>query len=211
MVLIIGEFGKPRRSFLEGQAPLFHGMIGLGEQGVDQQPICQMSVDGGSWEVLPALVGARPDVFTGPGLTRFWKGNGIERTSAKGVTAFRLTLPQRTPSEARQVVRADAEAYRTQRMAQARAGKLPLIKGLYTFSANPTGAPGAASARFSIEGEARGFSNSPPFALSWDTRSVADGEYLVQTEALDANGDILATTRRRVFVLNNPRRESASR
>lgn len=211
MVLVIGEFGKPRRSFLEGQAPLFHGMIGLGEQGKDQQPICEMSVDSGPWEPLPALVGARPDVFTGPGLTRFWKGSGISRTSAKGVTAFRLTLPQRTPSEARQVARADAEAYRTHLLAQARAGKLPLIKGLYTFSANPTGAPATASARFSIEGEPRGFSNSPPFALSWDTRSVSDGEYLMETEALNADGNVLATTRKRVFVLNSQRRESASR
>jgi hypothetical protein len=210
MVLILGEYGKPRKPVLEGKAPLFRGMVGLGEQGKDEQARCEMSVDGGPWEPLPALVGSRPDALTGPGLTRFWKGQGSTRTSAKGVTAFRLLLPQRTIVEARQVARTVADTYRTQLLARAQSGKLPLVRGLYTFSANPTGASGAASARFSIEGQARGFSNSPPFSLSWDTRSVADGEYLIETEALDPNGDVLATTRKRVFVSNGPAQATQS-
>lgn len=214
IVLIIGEFGKPRKPILEGKAPLFKGMVGLGEQDKDAQTRCEMSVDSGPWEPLPTLVGSRPDVFTGPGLTRFWKGQGSARTSSKGVTAFRLLLPQRNSAEARQVARSVADAYRMQLLARAQAGKLPLIRGLYTFSANPTGATGTASARFSIEGQPRGFSNSPPFSLSWDTRLVADGEYLIQTEALNPNGDVLAATHRRVFVSNNQNRqakESSSR
>jgi hypothetical protein len=208
MVLILGEYGKPRRPLLEGKAPLFRGMVGLGEQDKKQQPLCEMSVDGGPWEPLPAIVGSRPDVFTGPGLTRFWKGQGSSRTSAKGVTAFRLTLPQRNVREASKVARVVADNYRTLLLAQAKAGKLPIIRGLYTFSANPTGATGAASARFSIEGQPRGFTNAPPFALSWDTRSVADGDYLIETEALNPYGDVIATTRKRVFVYNNRLKET---
>ncbi|MBC8101405.1 MAG: Ig-like domain-containing protein [Cytophagales bacterium] len=203
MVLVIGEFGKPRRSFLEGQAPLFHGMIGLGEQGQGSQTRCEMSVDGGKWEPLPALLGSRPDAFTGLGLTRFWKARGIARASVRGVTGFRLSLPPRSPSETQTVARSVADAYRVRELASARSGKMPIVRGRYTFSANPTGAAGVASARFSIEGEVRGFTNAAPFSLSWDTRSVADGAYLLETDALDESGEVRATTRRRVFVLNH--------
>jgi hypothetical protein len=178
-------------------------MVALGAQVTGEQTRCEMSVDGGPWESLPTLVGSRPDIFTGPGLTRFWKSQGSTRTSSRGVTAFRLLLPQPNLVQARRIALAVADTYRTQQMALAKSGKLPVVKGLYTFSANPTGATGAASARFSIEGEPRGFSNAAPFSLSWDTHSVADGEYLIETEALDPNGTVLAATSRRVFVLNS--------
>jgi len=62
---------------------------------------------------------------------------------------------------------------------------------------------GVVMARLSIEGETFGISNVSPFALSWDTRNVADGEYLVESEALSNNGAVLARTHTRVFVLNH--------
>jgi len=57
--------------------------------------------------------------------------------------------------------------------------------------------------RLIVEGAPRGFTNVAPFALTWDTRRVPDGEYLLEAEALDSAGGIIAGTRRRVYVLNN--------
>jgi hypothetical protein len=205
---------KPRRE-LEATAPLFRGTIGLGDTPSPSSEggsaaettgaaLVDVSIDGGAWEPMPPLLGLRLDAFTAAGLNRLWKARGEARTCTRGVTAFRLRLPRRDPARSRRAALAAVAAYRAQRYAVARAGRLPIVKGVLTVNANPTNRRGVAFVRLRIEGVPRGFTNVSPFALSWDTRTVPDGEYLVEADAMDDAGAVLATTQRRVFVLNQP-------
>lgn len=208
MVMALGTYGQPRHRELEGQPPLFRDMVSLGETAAQhgtnlEASLADMSVDGGPWEPLPTATGSIPDLFTGPGLTRYWKANGLSRVSTKGVTSFRLRLPQRDAAEGQRIALAVADGYERQELAKAKAGAMPIVHGVLTINANPTNAAGVAMVRFSIEGEPRGFSNVAPFSLSWDTRRVSDGEYLVEAEALSDAGSLVTASHKRVFVLNH--------
>lgn len=211
VVMVVGTPGQRKRE-LEGQAPLFKGAIPLAamptlpqrEGGEEFGALVDVAIDDGPWEPMPAILGAQLNAFTGPGLTRWWKSQKIGRTARKGVTAFRLRLPLLTPPRSREVARAVAADYTRAGLAAARAGRMPLVQGVLTVNANPTNQASVSFVRLSIEGDPRGFTNVAPFTLSWDTTRVSDGDYLLELEALDADGAVIATTRRRVFVLNNP-------
>lgn len=200
MVMTLGTPG-PRRRELEGNPPLFRDMIPLAN---GEGARVDVAIDGGAWEPMPSLVGAKLDAFTGPGLTRVWKARGGKRAATRGVTAFRLHIPLLTPGRSRAAATTAAAQYQTARLAAARAGRLPLVTGTLTINANPTNAAGVVFVRFSVEGAAKGFTNRAPFTLSWDTTRVPNGEYLVEAEAIDGNGRVLATTRRLVYVQNGP-------
>ncbi len=45
-------------------------------------------------------------------------------------------------------------------------------------------------------------SNTRPFSFSWDTDTVPDGEYVVETRGEDSNADPLATSRTKIWVDN---------
>jgi len=204
MVMTLGSPG-PRKRELEGTAPLFRDAVSLGwGSDPDTTGIVDCAIDGGPWEPLPAVVGARLDAFTGTGLTRWWKAKGIKRTSTQGVTAFRLRLPALTRERAAYVAEAAAKQYAARRLAAARRGEMPLVTGRLAVNANPTNAANVAYVRLWVEGEPKGFTNAAPFNLTWDTTRYPDGEYLIEAEALDAGGSVLARTRKRVYVLNSP-------
>jgi hypothetical protein len=206
MMLIVGTPGERKRD-LEGTPPLFRDAVPLSwADGGDARSsaIAEVSIDDGPWEPMPAVVGARLDAFTGPGLTRLWKSQGKSRTASRGVMAIRLRLPVLTPEHSKTLAAAASGAYRASRLAAARAGQVPIVKGILTVNANPDNQTGVSFVRLSVDGSPRGFTNRAPFQLSWDTTRVPDGEYLVEAEALDSAGAVLATNRRRVFVLNNP-------
>ena len=57
--------------------------------------------------------------------------------------------------------------------------------------------------RLLVEDVPRGVTNVAPFSLTWNTHTVPDGEYLIEADALGRNGELLAVTRRKVFVLNH--------
>ncbi|MBC8135739.1 MAG: Ig-like domain-containing protein [Fibrella sp.] len=203
MVMTVGEAGVPRRKESEGTAPLFRAAVSLGDLTASQAAIVDVSIDGGDWEPIPTITGLRLDGFTGPGLTKIWRERGNKRTAKQGVTAFRLRLA--TPSAARSELstRRAVEMYMADRRKAVKRGELSLVSGVITVESNATNNRTVAWARLIIEGRPKGFTNASPFALSWDTRTVADGEYLLETETLDSNGAIIATVRRRVFVDNS--------
>jgi hypothetical protein len=205
VIMTVGGPGARRRE-LEGMPPLFRDAIGLDDAKAAH---VEVSVDNGPWEPMPTILGARPDAFTGPGLTGVFRSQGISRTVVKGVTGFRLLLPQRSPARSQVTAARAAECYRTARYAAARAGKLPIVKGVLTVNANPTNAANVAFVRLSVEGRTRGFTNVAPFAIPWDTTLVADGEYLLQADAMDTAGIVLASSYKRVYVLNSPQRNAA--
>jgi hypothetical protein len=198
VVMSVGPPG-PRRRDLEGQPPLFRDMIGLD----NEQAIVEVAIDNGPWEPMPAITGSRQQAFTAIGLNQIWKERGVARKAAQGVTGIRITLPKREAARIQTAAGAAAETYHARRLAAAKTGRIPLVNGLLTINANPTNAANVAMVRFSVEGTPRGFTNIAPFALTWDTTRVPDGEYLIEAEAMDSAGVTLAVTRRRVFVLNN--------
>jgi hypothetical protein len=207
VVMSVGSPG-PRHREMEGQPPLFRDMIGLD----DESAKVEVSIDNGPFEPMPEIVGARQQGFTATGLNIIWKEQGIARRTKQGVTAFRITLPKRDAERFVAATNTAVEKYHEKRLIAAKTGRIPLVNGLLTINANPTNAADVAMVRFSVEGQPRGFTNIAPFALTWDTTRVPDGEYLIEAEAMDTSGTVLATTRRRVFVLNQrtPRPNTAT-
>ncbi len=201
--MTLGEYGVPRKRDQEGTAPLFRAGMALGEADGGNGATISVSIDDGLWEPMPRLVGSRPDAFLANGLNTAWKEQGITRTSQKGVTAFRLTLPPRDISRSALLAQNAVQSYGRTRLAQAKRTNIPIVKGTLTIAANPTNRTGVAFVRLMVEGMARGLTNVSPFTLTWDTTRVSDGEYLVQADALDTNGNIITVTRKKVFVLNN--------
>lgn len=196
----LGEDGKPlaRRRELEGTAPLFLGHIGLfGESATVD---CQ--IDSGEWEPLPPIKGVRLDAFTADGLNELWKWAGKSRTCSTGVTAFRIRLPQPTPEEQATVVAATLVRYRDVRLAEARLNKVPVVSGMVTINSTMTDPTRVSFLRLSVDGNIKALKNFAPFVITWDTTHLVDGEYFIEIEALDSSGAVLASTPRRVFVLN---------
>jgi hypothetical protein len=201
-VMALGTPG-PRKKELEGTAPLFRDAVPMA-WGDDPKSggIVDVQIDGADWEPMPAVVGNVPDAFTAAGLNRLWKAQGVKRTATKGVTALRLRLPTLSAERSVAVADAAADAYKTVCLARAKRGDMPIVNGLLAINANPTNRANVAYVRFNVEGVPRGFSNVVPFTLTWDTTRYPDGEYLVEAEALDAGGGVIASTRRKVFVDN---------
>jgi hypothetical protein len=197
MILTIGPPGKRRRD-MEGAPPLFRDFVTLDNDGGKTE----ISVDDGSFEPMPQIIGNRRDAFTGPGLTSVFQSLGLPRAATKGVTAFRITLPNVGTERAVIAANAAVVAYRQTRLAAARAGKTLIVSGVLNVNANPSGATNVSYVRFSVEGMPRGLTNVSPFIIPWDTTRVPDGDYLLQADALDTGGTVIATTRRRVYVLN---------
>ena len=56
--------------------------------------------------------------------------------------------------------------------------------------------------RLSVDGAIKALKNFAPFVITWDTTRLADGEYYIEVDAMDSSGAVLASTPRRVFVLN---------
>ncbi|GAB4467241.1 MAG: hypothetical protein OHK0029_39120 [Armatimonadaceae bacterium] len=204
-VMTVGTPG-PRRRELEGIPPLFLDTVSL----YGNDAVVEVSVDNGPWEPMPTIVGLQNEAFTGLGLTRLWKAQGVPRTAAKGITAFRFTLPTLEPPMSETALAAASDAYRKLRLIAARNKKVPIVTGILTINANPTNATNVSMVRFLVEGSPKGFTNIPPYAIRWDTRQVPDGEYLVEAEAMDENGSVIATSRRRVFVLNEEKDEEVT-
>ena len=200
MVMTLGTPG-PRKKELEGKAPLFSGFIALDE---DTNAFAEIAVDGGVWEPMLPVLGARLGAFKAQGLMQLWKEQGITRTATFGVTALRLSWNPRTPTRIAACAEKASLAHGARRLAAARAGELPLVNGILSIAAAPTDIRRVAFVRLSIDGSPRGITNVAPFTLSWDTTRVPDGEYLLEAEAMDGSGSVVAANRRRVFVLNHP-------
>lgn len=203
MMLLLGAMGEdgkpaPRRKDLEGTAPLFLEHIGL----FGDAATVDCRIDEGEWEPLPAILGVRLDAFTGDGLTELWKQERKARTSTRGVTAFRMRFAAPTSEALHAVAVATSETYRTTRLAEARANKIPVVSGSVTINPSVTDPTRVAYIRLTVDGTIKALKNFAPFVITWDTTRLPDGEYYIEIEALDASGAVLASTPRRVFVQN---------
>lgn len=69
-------------------------------------------------------------------------------------------------------------------------------------SLTPPSAGNTAVVTYSVDGQLAGMVNTAPFQYTWHTTEAGNGWHTVRAEALDAGGNILSSTSRRVLVLN---------
>lgn len=198
----VGPDGKPMppARLLEGVAPLFRDGVSI----AGDTPVADCRIDDGDWEPLPSVTGARLDAFTADACNERWKAAGSARRAQRGVTAFRLRLPERGPDTSARAIAAEERACQQRRLAAARRDRTPIVKGQYTIKVKPTNPANVAYVRLSVDGAVKAFTNVAPFELEWDTTKVPDGEYVLQAEVLDATGAVLAISSQRVYVHNAP-------
>ena len=184
-VLVVGSQKRPPKPEMEGRPPLFDGYLDLAWNPDEPQHSWRTEVQrrGGPWTALPTLVGSKP-------------------LALADVTALRLlrTSPGDKAWRDGQIAAAETDYAQTAR-ASARAGKSLVERGVVTLSVAALDRR-TAFVSFSRDGEFAGITNSVPYTLRWDTRTVPDGEYVVTAEAEDANNQPLSTTRTKIYVDN---------
>ncbi len=186
-ILVVGSMDKKHVPDQEGTPPLFHGEIGLAWDANDPKHswVAQIRRGGpdASWLPMPILVGNQPSALM-------------------GVTAIRLIQSANDDTAWREARLADAvRAYTTQALALARSGKTHVVRGHITLNAATTDRR-TQFAQFYVDGAFKAMSNTRPFSFNWDTGTVPDGEYVVETRAEDGNADPLSTSRTKVWVDN---------
>ena len=184
-VLVIGSHKRPALPEMEGRPPLFYGFFDLAWNPDEPQHSWRTEVrrNHGPWTAMPALIGSKP-------------------LALADVTALRLVQgsPGDTLWRDGQIRVAEAD-YAAQALADARAGKSLLERGQISFSvAAPD--PRTAYVAFYRDGQFAGVTNSVPYTFHWDTREVADGEYVIEAQAQDADNRLLSTTRTKIWVDN---------
>lgn len=187
-ILVVGSMDKKHQPDQEGTPPLFHGEIGLAwdAQDLARSWVAQVRMGGAGspWQSMPTLVGNQP-------------------LALRRVAAIRI-LQAQAPDDAwraRHLAAAELR-YQSQARALAQGGKTPIVRGHIILNA-ATPDPRTRFAQFSIDGSFKAMSNTRPFAFAWDTDTVPDGEYVVETRAEDSNDGPLATSRTKVWVDNS--------
>jgi len=184
-VLVIGSRKKPSAPEMEGTPPLFYGHFDLawGRDQPGHSWRAEVQRRHGPWAPMPTVVGDRP-------------------LGLADVTALRLVrdAPGDADWRAGEVTVAERD-YASRALALARAGKSVVTRGRLTFTA---AAPDTHTAfvSFYIDGQFGGVSNSAPYTFAWNTRSVPDGEYVIEALAQDSASQTLSSTRMKVWVDN---------
>ncbi len=186
-ILVVGSLDKKHQPDQEGTPPLFHGEIGLAWDAADTRHSWRAQIRRGGkespWLPMPSLVGNQPQALLGITAIRLIQ-------SAAGDDAWREA----------QLTKA-VRAYQAQARTLARAGKTQIVRGHITLNA-ATSDRRTQFAQFYVDGTFKAMSNTRPFAFSWDTDTVPDGEYVVETRAEDANASPLSTSRTKIWVDN---------
>ncbi|HLI49860.1 MAG TPA: Ig-like domain-containing protein [Chthonomonas sp.] len=111
-----------------------------------------------------------------------------------------------------QAIQAMANDYAAGAVARAQAEHRLIVSGFLTLKAKlPEGEPDPIEfVRFLVDGAVVQLTNVPPFTYKWDTRSVADGEHVVEIDALDKNGKLITQASALIVVQNHPATSAAS-
>lgn len=189
-ILVVGTLGKKRTPDQEGTPPLFHGGLNLAWDPRDPAHSWLAQIRRGDvsapWLPMPELLGSQP-------------------LALAGVTAIRLVQADSGDAAYRaQRVAAAVAAYQTRALAQARTGRVRIVRGRITLNATASG-PRTRFAEFFLDGAFKAMSNTRPFSFDWDTADVPDGEYVLETRAEDSNLDPLLTSRTKIWVDNTQR------
>jgi len=186
-VLVIGSRKKPPAPEMEGTPPLFYGFFDLawGRDQPGHSWRAEVQRRHGPWIPMPTVVGDRP-------------------LGLVDVTALRLVRDAPGDADWRggEITVAERD-YASRAQAEARAGRSAVTRGLLAFIA---AAPDTRTAfvSFYIDGQFVGVSNAAPYTFNWNTRSVPDGEYVIEAVAEDSSSQILpaSPTRMKIWVDN---------
>ena len=192
--MILGDPHDPN-PYLEGRAPLFFGGINLAwdPNDPDHSWICDIQTKWslGHWVPMPEIVGLDDTAI-----------------SSRGITAFLLHRDEGDDStgwKSRRIAE-DAAAYQVQEKRAAESGKIPLARGNYVLSAERLEAIRPQVVEYDIDGKFAAVVSSGPFVFDWDTRSVGNGEHLIEAKAEDSSNKVLELKRTLVYV-DNPNRD----
>lgn len=187
-VLVIGSRKKPAAPEMEGTPPLFYGYFDLawGKDEPAHSWRAEVQRKRGSWQPMPTVIGDQP-------------------LALADVTALRLvrSAPSDASWRAGQIKIAE-KAYAVQAEADARAGKTPIVRGTISLTAAAPD-PRTAYVAFYIDGLFKGITNSAPYSFQWDTRTVPDGEYVIEAQTQDASSRPLTATRTKLWIDNGRR------
>lgn len=187
-VLVIGSRKRPETPEMEGRPPLFYGYFDLAWSLSEPIHSWRMEVQRhhGGWEPMPTLIGSRPLALADVTALRLVRGAPGEKLWRDG-----------------QIRAAESDYFQTA-LANTRAGKSLAERGAISFT---VAAPDRRTAfvSFRRDGQFAGVTNSVPYTFRWDTRTVPDGEYVIEAEAQDANNQTLSTTRTKIWVDNQHR------
>ncbi len=185
-VLVIGSRKKPPAPEMEGTPPLFYGYFDLAWSRDQPGHSWRAEVQRrhGPWQAMPTVI-------------------GDHTLGLADVTALRLVRDEPGDAAWRKGEIAVAERdYAATALAAARAGKTMVTRGLITLTA-ATPDRRTAYVAFYVDGQLRGVTNSAPYVFSWNTRSVPDGEYVIEALAQDAGDQTLPPpTHTRIWVDN---------
>ncbi len=190
-VLVIGSRKRPDAPEMEGRPPLFYGYFDLAWSLSEPQHSWRTEVqrNHSKWEPIPTLIGSRP-------------------LAMADVTALRLirNVPGGLLWRDGQIRVAESDYFQTS-LANARAGKSLVERGAISFT---VAAPDRRTAfvSFRRDGEFAGVTNSVPYTFRWDTRTVPDGEYVIEAEAQDVNNQPLSPPVPTKIWVDNRRRVS---
>ncbi len=185
-VLVIGSRKRPAAPEMEGRPPLFYGYFDLAWSLSEPQHSWRTEVqkNHGGWQPMPVLVGSKT-------------------LALADVTALRLArnVPGDIAWRDGQIRAAESDYFHTA-LAAARAGKSLVERGVISFT---VAAPDRRTAfiSFYLDGQFVSVTNSVPYTFRWDTRTVPDGEYVIEAEAQDINNQPLSTpTHTKIWVDN---------
>jgi hypothetical protein len=192
-VMVLGTKGKEREPDLEGTPPLFMGHFDLSWLPGDMEHSWRAEVQYDfkpRWEPMPKAIGTQNDAL-------------------RRVTAIRLIRGEYgNHSWLTARIDKDADAYRSERMAMAASGKIPVKRGRISIDAGHVD-PRTKFVAFYIDGTFRNLTNTAPFSYSWDTGDSADGEHVIEIVDEDENNNNLKTKVQHVWVDNAGRISSA--
>ena len=187
-VLVIGSRKRPEMPEMEGRPPLFYGYFDLAWSQAEPMHSWRMEVqrNHGGWTPMPTLIGSKPLALADVTALRLVRG-------AAGNLLWRDGQ-----------IRVAESDYTQTALANARAGKSLVERGAISFT---VAAPDRRTAFISFrrDGQFAGVTNSVPYTFRFDTRTVPDGEYVIEAEAQDANNQTLSTTRTKIWVDNQRR------
>ena len=184
-VLVIGSRKRPAAPEMEGRPPLFYGYFDLAWSLSEPQHSWRTEVQRrhGSWQPMPVLVGSKTLALADVTALRLVRGAAGDKAWRDG-----------------QIRVAESDYFQTA-LANARAGKSLVEGGTISFT---VAAPDRRTTfvSFHRDGQFAGVTNSIPYTFRWDTRTVPDGEYVIEAQAQDANNQTLSTTRTKIWVDN---------
>jgi hypothetical protein len=177
-----GEARPPISRFFTLPMPLTTG------DPLDKRPTrVEVRIDEGDWEPFPDIRGAVTEANMPKALE---VALGGRRTVKKGITQIRLTFGTVTEPGLR----------RRLRLATLPAAK-EIQRGKVKISANVMG-EGVSFVSFSLNGKQVKLTNLPPFDWEWDTRTVPNGEHLIEIKGLDTRLVPVTTVVTKVIVDN---------